>query len=481
MAKETSTTETSTGDAENAGGMSPAKRRRLQQCFEHGSKVAAAGNFDYATDMYTHCVVGDPGNPLYVKSFLGNLQKKYNNNKKGSKFAGMKTAGSKAAIKKCGLAKDWAGIIANGLEVLKINPWDTYALSELARVCEQQEFGDCQLEYLKMALDADMKDVEVNRLLGRAYARVGQYDQAIVCFQRVKQAKPTDEEANRAVSDLTVERTITKGGYETAKSSTEVRAGKATAVDLDDEDHLTPQQRLERAIKKDPTDIDRYIELADIHLRDEHLDAAEEVLTRAVEASGGDLKIREQLEDVQLKRARQQLAIAEKQAREQRTEQAVNLYNQLKSDVNNQEMLVYQHRCDRYPTNTGFRFELAVRLQRAKKYNDAIKMLQDIRGDLKRKADVFYCLGECFAAIKQYRLALANFDSAAEEFHDRDVDKRKRSLYNAGQLAVHLKDLDAAEKHFSKLAAMDFGYKDVSQWLDKIAKLREDGPQALEE
>lgn len=36
-----------------------------------------------------------------------------------------------------------------------------------------------------------------------------------------------------------------------------------------------------------------------------------------------------------------------------------------------------------------------------------------------------------------------------------------------------LRDLDAAEKHLSALAALDFTYKDVAQLLDKIAKLRE--------
>ncbi|HVW37143.1 MAG TPA: hypothetical protein VHB99_07550, partial [Pirellulales bacterium] len=57
----------------------PAKRRMLQQCFEQGSKVSASGNYDYATQMFTQCVVGDPANLLYTQNFISNLQKKYNN------------------------------------------------------------------------------------------------------------------------------------------------------------------------------------------------------------------------------------------------------------------------------------------------------------------------------------------------------------------------------------------------------------------
>ncbi len=37
-----------------------------------------------------------------------------------------------------------------------------------------------------------------------------------------------------------------------------------------------------------------------------------------------------------------------------------------------------------------------------------------------------------------------------------------------------MKDLDKAEKYLSELANLDYGYKDVSKWLDKLAELREE-------
>ena len=114
----------------------PAKRRRLQLMFEHGNKVAAQGQFDYATQMYSDCVLGDPANPVYVKSFLNNLAKKYQGNKKGSKMAGMATMGSRASLKKTSMQKDWSGVLTNALEILKSNPWDTGALIELGKACE---------------------------------------------------------------------------------------------------------------------------------------------------------------------------------------------------------------------------------------------------------------------------------------------------------------------------------------------------------
>ncbi|HEX3870248.1 MAG TPA: tetratricopeptide repeat protein, partial [Pirellulales bacterium] len=296
--------------------MSPGKRRRLQMCFEQGTKVAAAGQFDYATDMYTQCVVGDPGNPIYVRSFLANLQKKYNNNKKGASMAGLKTAGTKASIKKSVMQKDWVGVITTGLEVLKVNPWDTSALGEIGNACEHLEFDECQLEFLKLAHEGDQTDVNVNRLYARALGRTGNFDLALECWNRVLKAKPGDEEATRSRGNLMVERTIHKGGYDTASSTKDVRA---TKYDDEEEDtRLSPEERWLRAIEKEPAHTPNYIELSDLYQRDERFDKAEEILGRALEASGGDVLIRERLEDVQLRRGRQDKEIAKKKATDER-------------------------------------------------------------------------------------------------------------------------------------------------------------------
>ena len=38
-----------------------------------------------------------------------------------------------------------------------------------------------------------------------------------------------------------------------------------------------------------------------------------------------------------------------------------------------------------------------------------------------------------------------------------------------------MEELDRAEKHLSELAGLEFGYEDVPQLLDKIAKIRHKG------
>ena len=450
----------------------------LQQCFEQGSKVSASGNYDYATQMFTQCVVGDPANLLYTQNFISNLQKKYNNNKTGAKLAGMWSAKAKGVVKKSAVSKDWLGVITNGLKVLEVNPWDTATLSDMAVACDQLHFDEVQLVYLKAALDADIKEPEVNRLLGRALGKQGQFDQAIACWMRVQQAKPNDEEARRSIANLTVEKTIHKGGYEDAESSTQVMVDKQHQAERQGQSSggtASPEEQLEKRIKKDPANMSLYLELADLHTKEDRFDQSVEVLNRALQASGGSVDMRERLEDAELRRARHHLLIAEKKAKAEDTPEAKALYQQMWTELNNKELEVYRNRSDRYPSNMGFKFELGLRLQRAKNFQEAIKVLQECRSDPKRRGQVFFYLGVCFESIKQYKLALSNYEQAIEAISEREIDDRKRAIYRAGCLAMdRLKDWEAAEKHLTVLAGMDFSYKDVGERLDKLPQLRED-------
>ncbi len=444
-------------------------------------------DFDYATNMFEMCVSGDPANAIYVKQFITNLCKKYNDNKKGAGFTSTpRVTALKGSIKKSAYSKDWASLMKTGLEVLKLNPWDVSTLTAMSDACEALNFDEAQFVYLKQALDVDSKDAEVNRKCGRALARMGRFDEAISCWHRVEQAKPGDEEAMRAIADLAIEKTISHGGYEGAENSTDVMADKAAKADRRSEatSKLSPAEQLERQIAKKPEDVALYVELADLHTRDERYKEAEEVLNRALSVSGGDVMVRERLEDAKLRTSRQQLTIAEKRAAKEATPEAVDLVKRMRAELNSVETEIYRTRCDRYPNNPGLKFELGLRLKRAGQYGEAIKCLQAATDDAKRKAKTHMELGECFQQIKQYKLAMTNYEASLEAVSPREVDERKLALYRAGKLALGLaekylasKDSQAkdeferAEKYLNELAGLEFGYKDVPQLLDKISKI----------
>ena len=134
---------------------------------------------------------------------------------------------------------------------------------------------------------------------------------------------------------------------------------------------------------------------------------------------------------------------------------------------------MFRARSDRYPGNTTWKYEYAVRLQRAGNYNEAIKAFQEARGDPKRKAAVFIALGDCFMKIKQPKLAVSNYKDALEVMTERDMELRKKALYRAGVVSMDLlNDIDAADRYLTTLAGLDFAYEDVSARLDKINRER---------
>jgi tetratricopeptide (TPR) repeat protein len=213
-----------------------------------------------------------------------------------------------------------------------------------------------------------------------------------------------------------------------------------------------------------------------LHLREDRFDDAQRILEQAQQASGGgDLTVRERLEDLELQRARHQMEIADQRAAQEKTEEALTLARRIKAEANQREVEVYAARCERSPGNTGLQYELGVRLKRAGKFNDAIQTLQTARSDIKRKAVVLIELGECFQHIKQYKLAMNNYEHAVEATSNREPGTRKLALYRAGVLAMGLKDWDAAERYLTELAELDFAYKDVAERLDKLSRARHTG------
>ncbi len=471
--------------------LSPASRQRLQKVYEHGQRCAEKNDYDYATQLFTQCVVEDPGNIVYLQSFFANLQKKYGNNKSGARLASLKIKSPRSTLSKAAAKGKWTEALQAGCAALAINPWDIPTLLAMAQACDELGIDESQLYLLRWALDTNPKDISVNRQAAQTLQRMGQFDQAIACWNRVEQAKPHDEEALQAISRLSVEKTIHEGGYDPdllrqentadgGSHSSVARYSRYSKNEITEEstedEQLPSEERYQKEIAKDPTDLQAYFKLADLQIREQRYADAEQLLERALQVSGGgDLMVRERLEDVLMRRSRQQQAIAERQYEEDPTDENQQLAARLRAQANQIELETYAAKADRDPQNTRLKYELALRLKRAGKTKDAIPLLQAARSDPKRRVQVLLELGECFQKIEQYKLALSSYEQALEACEEPDSESRRLALYRAGVLATGMRELDRAERHLTELAGLDFAYRDVSDRLDKINKLRNSG------
>jgi tetratricopeptide (TPR) repeat protein len=446
--------------------LSQGERSRLLQCYRTG--MQAAGNAQYAIDMFAMCVAGDPGNVFFLQAFLAALRRKYGVKKVGT-LSSLMSAGGRSGLKRLAASAKWRELIKQGVDILKGNPADHGCLLAMAEACENLMFLDCQAAYLRFALDAAPADAEVNRQCARFAAGQGNFNQAIECWRRIARLKGMGEEADREIARLSVEKTIAEGqgltGRGAAPAAGGAEPGKPTSR----------RGQLEQVIRDNPADIDSYLELADVLEQEGAIEQAEKVLAKALAASGNELKVREHVEDRQLRWARAKVMLAEKRLETDDTPENRSTVERLKLAGLRQEIEVFGARVGRYPDNLTWKYELALRLKSAGKHPEAIKYFQEALKDVRRKGAISLELGECFQGIKQYQLAMQNYEAAIESLTDRELELRKRALYRAGVLAAGLKDFDAAQKHLSAVAGLDFGYRDVAQRLDKLRTARDKG------
>ena len=454
---------------ENPFAMTDAKRRRLEQLFDHATIQFNQKNFDYASDLYIQCISSDPGNMTYVQAYLDNLRKKWNNNKKGETLGFIKIGTPRKAAKKALGLKDYPKAIESGLQALRINPWDIQTLTILWETCIELGFTETPLAYMKIALEGNPKDIGVNKSLANVLKSLHRFNEAISCWRRIEQCFPNgNEEAARNITELIVAKNMFETGGRNNEDKRKAATVEATSAS-GEKVQMSQEDFLKNKIKERPKEAARYIALADYYIALEQFDKAEAILTDAVRQTGEteNRDLLDKLEDSALRNLRQKLVEIERSKGKTSEE-----WKKLRMDLNTRELDVWKGRCERYPNNLAFKYELGLRYKINGDYNNAIMQFQPAQNEPRRKGVCCLQLGMCFQAIKQYQMAIASYDQAIENIPDRDAENKKRAYYEAGRLTLGLKELELAEKYLKSLAGMDFNYKDVASLLDKLEELR---------
>jgi tetratricopeptide (TPR) repeat protein len=253
--------------------------------------------------MFSLCVAGDPGNAIYLQSLLVTLRKKYAGKKAGG-LAGLFAGGGGRSLKKLALNAQWRDVIKQGVEIIKTNPTDHTCLLAMAEACGNLMMVDAQNVYLRAALDASPGDAEVNRQCARFAANQGHFDQAIECWRRISKLKGLAEEADREIARLSVEKTISAGQGMLGRAAAGGKPGAAAANPEAAAPGGNRLAELKQAIRDNPAAVDSYLELADLLEREGTIAEAEQVLVKALAASGNEIRVREHVEDRQLRWAR---------------------------------------------------------------------------------------------------------------------------------------------------------------------------------
>jgi len=460
--------------------MSADKIKIAKELWKKANEAMAREQFDYAVDTLFKAMALVPDNLVYRQTLRGAAKKMYGDNGSGARMAGMKTMKVKGRIKKAHLTKDWKGMDQAAEEGLRVNPWDAALNAAVGEACKNLGFANVALYGYELALKTEPENKDYNRQYALLQEERGNYNDAISGWTRVYKIDPDDHEARSKITQLQANTVMRRGGYEDAKSTQEMK----TAYDFDrksaqkkqpgqqeaDGPGMSLEADLQRAIRKDPSDVGSHLKLADLYKREKRLEEAARMLETALQLSGGDPTIREQAEDVELERMRHNHELAKDAFRANpQDETAKRNAVELGKEILLREIEILSKRVERYPKDARLKFELAQRYMQSQAFSKAIPLLQQAAADNRIECEVLVKLGDCFHREKKPALALRQFEKARDlvNVHEKP-DLFKTIHYALGVLYQAAGDKQKAEFHFQEVLGVDYEYRDTLKRLEAL-------------
>ena len=461
------------------------REKGAQDWFKKGTEAMNHKNWDYAVKAFGMCVVLMPEVILYRQSKHGCIRKSFNDNGSGAKMAGMRLMGIRGRIKKCRLQKDWKGVETAAEEGFLLNPWDAQLMFDLGDACENQQNMAIARYGLERAVEYDKDNIEYNRRLGHLLVERRDYKPARACFERIYKLDSNDSDARTMMSRIDAEATMDRGGYENADNTRDVKveqqAAPVNAYEADrqarkgtpktaDAPGESAEADLLHAIRKDPKNVNLYLKLADLYIKDRQFGKAQDQYNKALEISNNNAEILEQLHDVQITMLRNDLSEAAERARKNPgKERLVEKAKAIKADLLAKEVEFLTHSVGLHPNDMRKKYELAHRMVSAKETAKAIPLLQQSVSDPRIKVEAMVLLGECFAKEGKIELSRRQFEKALDGLSKEDKpDPFKAAHYYLGRIYEKAKKRDQAEHHYGEILAVDYEYKDVLKRLEGL-------------
>jgi tetratricopeptide (TPR) repeat protein len=468
------------------------QRRIAQDSYNRAREAIAGDQLDYAVDLLLTACRLDPGNFLYRQMLRKAQKDRYGNNLRGSRFAFLTTPRWKARVKSARRARDYLKVLEHGEQVLCRNPWDKGTQLDMAEAFDSLGLLDLAVFTLDQARQKYPKDATLNRALARLFEKRGDFQKAIVLWQLVKEAHPTDVEAAHKAKDLAASETIHKGQYvEAATGSKESPVlGRIEARAVEKQDRLARDaEPLLRRIEADPTEPALYVQLAGVYRRHNQPDRARAVLTQGLGPTGNAFQLQLELMELDLAPVRKNLEVAEARlarlrekapddgeeadgedagAGEELGERELQqLRSRLLKEIIAREIEIYRVKADRFPSEPAHRIELGTRLLKADLVEEAIAELQQAKRDERVKWKAAMLLGLCFRRRNNWRLAQRNFEDALAAVPPTEESARKELLYQLASGCAENGDLPRAVDLGHELANLDYNFKNIGKLLDE--------------
>lgn len=230
-------------------------------------------------------------------------------------------------------------------------------------------------------------------------------------------------------------------------------------------------QELEQCIRNFPADSEPYEELAKIYIQQERWKDARRVLDLGVAHNPNHEPMLVLREEVMLQASAQELELAKKQARQNRSEESTQHRQRCEIDLANLRLSVCEARLARHPEQLELHIPCAIALRQLGRMSEAVERLKRAQKEPHLRARASLQLGMCLQQLDDVLGALAAYRKAAlYRSPPPSTDLKRRALELAAEIAEQNHLVHAAIQYIKILLETDPPHRDA--WNARLEKLQ---------
>lgn len=443
--------------------------------FDRADQVAGTGNWDFAVEMYVEGINREPENLERGHKRLRDVALK-------RKAQGGKGPGMMEQLKRRP-GKDPHTNLVNASYLLAKEPGSVAYMEQVLKSAIALGLADVKHWICDVLLEVQRQTAKPSKrvcvLLAECFREMEEFGKGVQACEIAHQLDPGDGVIQNMLRDMSAQYTIKKGKYDQEGDFT--RAVK----DMDEQQELTRQDalvqdrefldrqitRARREYLESPTVAGKINAVVDALLKIEEEgfeNEAIDILNKAFKDTSA-FQFKSRVGDVRVRQmTRRYRALLQEGQKEAAAEQA---RKQLAY-----ELEMYAERAANYPTDLALKYELGRRQFLSAKLDDSIASFQAAARDPHRHVSAMTYLGQAFAKKGWLREAVETFRRALES--EMSEERQKELRYFLGDALEQSAELEGARGEFSKVAQLDYNFKDVRDRLEGVRKKMEEAKGA---
>ncbi|MGE4619564.1 MAG: tetratricopeptide repeat protein [Planctomycetota bacterium] len=438
-------------------------------------------NYDYAIELYQQGLQIDPDR-FEARKHLRQAQIRKVQEKGGNTLGGagvkLKNGFLLANIRKLGVQKKYEEQIIEIEKFLCVAPQSATELFLLAEAFIATERSDSARQAYLEVTESDGTNAEAWKALGRIYEQEKDLDQAIECWERVRQISPEDGEAGKAIRNLSAAQMMAqtearkKGGdgsfRDLLKSDDESKKlEQAASIIRTADDARSAIDVAREKAEAEPDNSRLWRDLGDMQAKARDYDGARGSYEKAKEVNPQDLYAADKLGGLKEMIFVDKIDVLRRAADGGDAAAATELEQAL---VQQKEFMLEEsaRRVADHPTDFGLKFKYGEQLMETGRWDEAIAQFQNARKDPKFVTGSTYQIGKAFFHKNLHDLAIKEYGSALDQVNEPDSDLAKSIRYDLALAHESKGESQQALAFLEEIMSVDISFRDVSQKVTDI-------------